>query len=154
MGQNVFAGSGVMVGNGVKIQNNVSLYEGVRLEDKVFVGPSVVFTNVVNPRSGIERKDQFKATLVKKGATIGANSTLICGIEVGSFALIGAGSVVTKNVADFALVYGNPAKQHGWVSKAGHRLEFDDQNKAICPEAGEVYDLINEGFAWKCRIGQ
>lgn len=152
LGQNVFIGSRVIIGNGVKIQNNVSVYEGVELEDEVFVGPSVVFTNVINPRSGIERKDQFKSTLVGKGSSIGANTTLICGIEVGKFALIGAGSVVTKNVPDFAMVYGNPAKHQGWVSMAGHRLSFDSENKALCPENGESYRLINEGFEWKCSL--
>ena len=154
LGQNVFIGSKVSIGKGVKIQNNVSVYEGVKLEDEVFVGPSVVFTNVINPRAGIERKDEFKSTLVGKGASIGANSTLICGVTVGRYALIGAGSVVTKEVPDFAMVYGNPAKQQGWVSKAGHKLSFDTDNNAQCPETGETYRLINEGFEWKCILAE
>lgn len=142
LGQNVFVGNEVKIGDEVKIQNNVSVYEGVILEDEVFCGPSMVFTNVINPRSGIERKDEFNETLVKRGATIGANAVIICGNTIGRYALIGAGAVVTKDVPDFALMIGNPARQEGWVSKAGHRLNFND-NQAKCPETGECY--VQEG---------
>ena len=121
LGMNVFVDNNVRLGKGVKVQNNVSLYNGVVLEDDVFVGPSAVFTNVINPRSFIERKDEFKATLVKKGATIGANATILCGIEIGAYALIGAGAVVTTDVPDFALMVGNPARQVGWVDEKGNK---------------------------------
>lgn len=140
LGQNVFIDKNVVVGNGVKVQNNVSLYNGVIIEDDVFLGPSVVFTNVINPRSFIERKTEFKKTLVRKGASIGANATIVCGVEIGEYALIGAGSVVTKNALPFSLIYGNPAKHQGWVSKAGHRLHLIDGN-AVCPATGERYRL-------------
>lgn len=141
LGQNVFIGKGAVLGAGVKVQNNVSIYDGVVCEDRVFIGPSAVFTNVINPRSFIERKDEYRKTLVRFGATIGANATILCGVEIGTFALIGAGSVITKDVPDFALVVGNPGKQMGWVSEAGHRLSFDASNRAICPENGTVYEL-------------
>ncbi len=141
LGQNVYIDSNVIVGNGVKIQNNVSVYNGVIIEDDVFLGPSMVFTNVINPRSFIERKSEFKKTIVQKGATIGANATIICGIEIGKYAMIGAGSVVTKSVADFALMMGNPAKQTGWVSMAGLKLKFDSDNRAKCPQTGDIYTL-------------
>jgi UDP-2-acetamido-3-amino-2,3-dideoxy-glucuronate N-acetyltransferase len=144
LGQNVFVDNNVVVGNGVKIQNNVSLYSGVVIEDDVFLGPSVVFTNVINPRSFIERKAEFKKTLVQKGATIGANATVVCGVEIGGHALVGAGSVVTKNVLPFSLVYGNPARHRGWVSKAGHRLLFKGSD-AACPATGERYLLNDNG---------
>ena len=141
IGQNVFIDNGVIIGNGVKIQNNVSVYNGVVCEDEVFIGPSVVFTNVINPRSAVERKHEFKKTIIKKGATIGANATIICGIEIGSYAMIGAGAVVTKNVKPYALVLGNPAKQIGWVSEQGHRLIFEERGNAVCEESGEEYYL-------------
>lgn len=141
IGQNVMIGNKVVLGQHVKVQNNVSVYEGVVCEDDVFIGPSVVFTNVINPRSAIERKDQFRATLVKRGATIGANATVICGHTIGSYAMIGAGAVVTKDILDHALVVGNPAKQIGWVSVNGHRLHFDTAGFAKCPESKEVYEL-------------
>lgn len=151
LGQNVFVASGVTLGNGVKVQNNVSLYTGIVCEDDVFLGPSAVFTNVINPRSFIERKTEYRDTLVKKGASIGANSTIICGVTIGAFSLIGAGAVVTKSVPDFGLVMGNPARQAGWVSRYGHRLTFDDQGKAICPESGAIYyleqDIVREDSA-------
>lgn len=140
LGQNVFVANGVILGNGVKVQNNVSLYTGVVCEDEVFLGPSMVFTNVINPRSFVERKAEFRPTLVKKGASIGANATVICGVTLGQYCLIGAGAVVTKDVPDFALVTGLPAKQAGWVSRLGHRLEFKDGH-AVCPESGEAYTL-------------
>ena len=144
LGQNVFIDNDVEVGNRVKIQNNVSLYNGVRIEDDVFLGPSAVFTNVINPRSFIERKSEFKKTIIRKGATIGANSTIVCGVEVGTYAFIGAGSVLTKNVKSFALVYGNPAQQRGWVSKSGYRLVFNENGEANCPQTGERYRLVGE----------
>lgn len=140
LGQNVFVGSMVKLGNNVKVQNNVSVYEGVVCEDDVFIGPSMVFTNVINPRSAIERKTEFKTTLVKKGATIGANATIICGINIGEYAMIGAGAVVTKDVKPYALVTGVPARQTGWVSRAGNVLGDD----LICPETGEKYNLAGE----------
>lgn len=140
LGQNVFVDNNVTIGNGVKIQNNVSVYNGVVVEDDVFLGPSMVFTNVINPRSFIERKTEFKPTLIQKGATVGANATIVCGVSIGYFALIGAGSVVTKDVPAYALVYGSPARVQGWVSKRGHRLNFTD-GRAICPESGEHYVL-------------
>ena len=141
LGQNVMIAPGVKVGNGVKIQNNVSLYAGVTCEDDVFIGPSAVFTNVVIPRSFLERKTEFRPTRVKRGASVGANATIICGVTIGSYALIGAGAVVTRDVPDFAQVVGNPAKQMGWVSRYGHRLHFNDQGQATCPESGERYLL-------------
>ncbi len=129
-GQNCVVGGNVKIGNGVKVQNNISIYEGVEVEDDVFLGPSMVFTNVVNPRSFIVRKEEFKKTLLKKGCSIGANATIICGCTIGRYALIGAGCVVNKDIKDFALVVGVPARQIGWVSKAGHRLEFDENGFA------------------------
>ncbi|MDX1638060.1 MAG: acyltransferase [Balneolaceae bacterium] len=141
LGQNVFVGDNVEIGDRVKIQNNVSVYEGVICEDEVFLGPSMVFTNVRNPRSGIDRSDQFETTLVRKGATVGANATIVCGHTVGRYAFIGAGAVVTRDVPDYALVVGNPARQVGWMSRSGQRLEFDDQHQATCPETGNIYIL-------------
>jgi UDP-2-acetamido-3-amino-2,3-dideoxy-glucuronate N-acetyltransferase len=141
LGQNVFVASGVVVGDHCKVQNNVSLYKGVTCRDGVFIGPSVVFTNVMNPRARIERKEEFRPTLVKEGATIGANSTVLCGISIGAYSFIGAGSVVTRDVPDYALVYGNPAKAHGWMSRRGLRLDFDSSGAATCPESGEQYRL-------------
>lgn len=153
LGQNVFIASNVVLGNHVKVQNNVSVYEGVICEDDVFLGPSMVFTNIINPRSGIARKDQYVKTVVKKGATIGANATIVCGNEIGEYAFIGAGAVVTKPVAPYALVTGNPAKQTGWMSEYGHRLHFDKEGKAICPESKEEYYLVNETVSKK-KMGQ
>jgi UDP-2-acetamido-3-amino-2,3-dideoxy-glucuronate N-acetyltransferase len=144
VGQNVFIDNNTQIGNGVKIQNNVSIYTGVVLEDEVFVGPSVVFTNVIDPRSFIERKHEFRKTVIRKGASLGANATILCGIEIGSYAMVGAGAVVTKNVPAYAVVRGNPARHEGWVSKAGRKLVFDAQNMAICPENGETYKINNE----------
>lgn len=143
LGQNVFIAGKVILGNGVKIQNNVSVYEGVICEDDVFLGPSCVFTNIINPRSFVERKSEFKPTLIKKGASIGANATIICGNTIGSFAMIGAGAVVTKDVPNYALVVGNPAKQKGWVSQLGHTLQFDNNGIATCPESGQLYKFEN-----------
>jgi UDP-2-acetamido-3-amino-2,3-dideoxy-glucuronate N-acetyltransferase len=148
LGQNVLVSPRVTLGNNVKVQNNVSLYTGVVCEDDTFLGPSMVFTNVINPRSFIERKNEFRTTLVKKGATIGANATVICGVTIGAFALIGAGAVVTKDVPDFALVMGNPARQAGWVSRYGHRLEFGSDNRAVCPETGETYEKTGDTVTW------
>ena len=133
IGQNVFVDNDAIIGNGVKIQNNVSVYNGVILEDGVFVGPSAVFTNVINPRSFIERKTEFKNILVKKGATIGANATIVCGLSIGEYALIGAGAVVTKDVPAYGLMMGNPARQKGWISEQGHTLHFDDDRERIFP---------------------
>lgn len=144
IGQNVVVSPGVKLGTNVKVQNNVSIYTGVICEDDVFLGPSMVFTNITNPRSAIIRRDQYKKTLVKKGASIGANATVICGNEIGEYALIGAGAVITKPVKPYALVVGNPAKQIGWVSEYGHRLTFDKEGIAVCPESGEKYRLENE----------
>ena len=141
LGQNVMVAPDVRLGNGVKVQNNVSLYTGLICEDDVFIGPSAVFTNVLNPRSFLERKNEFRPTLLRKGASIGANATIICGITLGEYCLIGAGAVVTKSVPAFALVLGNPARQRGWVSRLGHRLTFDMQGAAVCPESGERYRL-------------
>ena len=143
LGQNVLVASGVILGNNVKVQNNVSLYEGVICEDDVFIGPSAVFTNVINPRSAISRKDQYKKTIIHKGATIGANATIICGIEIGSFAFIGAGAVVTKDVLPYSLVFGNPGRHVGWMSERGLRLQFNPNGKAKCDESGDVYSLAN-----------
>ena len=143
LGQNVYVASHVTLGNNVKVQNNVSIYEGVVCEDDVFLGPSMVFTNVVNPRSAVVRKNEFKKTLVRKGATIGANATILCGIEIGEFAFIGAGAVVTKNINSYALVTGNPAKQTGWMSEAGHKLEFNSAGIAICVDSDQQYKFEN-----------
>jgi len=142
IGQNVVVSPQVVLGKNVKVQNNVSIYTGVICEDDVFLGPSMVFTNVINPRSAINRKDEYKQTMVKKGATIGANATIVCGHNIGEYALIGAGAVVTKEVTNFALVVGNPARQIGWVSEYGHRLIFDEKGIAVCPESNEQYQLI------------
>lgn len=147
IGQNVVISPQVRLGNGVKVQNNVSVYTGVECEDDVFLGPSCVFTNVVNPRSAVARKDQFKPTLVRQGASIGANATVVCGHVIGRYAMIGAGSVVTKDVPDYALVVGNPARQTGWVSEYGHKLQFDTQGEARCPESGQRYRLTNGGVS-------
>jgi UDP-2-acetamido-3-amino-2,3-dideoxy-glucuronate N-acetyltransferase len=141
LGQNVVVSPQVILGDKVKVQNNVSIYTGVICEDEVFLGPSMVFTNVINPRAGIQRKSEFKNTLVRKGASIGANATIICGITIGAYAMIGAGAVVTKNVPDYALVVGNPAKQLGWVSEHGNRLIFDANSMGWCPETNQVYQL-------------
>ena len=143
IGQNVVISSNVVLGNNVKVQNNVSIYEGVICEDDVFLGPSMVFTNVINPRSAIVRKHQYKTTLVKKGASIGANATIVCGNTIGAYAFIGAGAVVTKEVPDFALIVGNPGRQKGWVSEFGHKLIFDSNHLAICEESGQTYFLEN-----------
>jgi len=143
IGQNVFIASHVKLGNNVKVQNNVSIYEGVICEDDVFLGPSMVFTNVINPRSTVSRKHEFKPTLVRKGASIGANATIICGNEIGEYALIGAGAVVTKAVLPYSLVVGNPAVQTGWVSQLGCRLQFDADGRAHCGQSGEQYFLNN-----------
>lgn len=143
IGQNVVVSPGVVLGNNVKVQNNVSIYTGVICDDDVFLGPSMVFTNIINPRSAVIRRDQYIETRVKKGASIGANATIICGNSIGSYALIGAGSVVTKDVPDYGLVLGNPARHVGWVSEYGHRLEFDSEGKAVCPESGQEY--LKEG---------
>jgi UDP-2-acetamido-3-amino-2,3-dideoxy-glucuronate N-acetyltransferase len=145
LGQNVVISPDVVLGNNVKVQNNVSIYTGVICEDDVFLGPSMVFTNVINPRSAINRKNQFAKTLVKKGASIGANATIICGIEIGEYAFIGAGSVVTREVPPFALVMGNPARQTGWLSERGHKLKFNNEGIAVCPENNETYVLGSSG---------
>ena len=142
IGQNVFVDKGVIIGNGVKIQNNVSVYNGVIIEDDVFLGPSMVFTNVINPRSFIERKQEFKTTRVRRGATIGANATIVCGVEIGEYALVGAGAVITTDVFPFALVAGNPARQMGWVSERGHRLDFEEGD-FFCSEEQQRYTLKN-----------
>ncbi|WP_408029177.1 acyltransferase [Tenacibaculum xiamenense] len=139
IGQNVVVSPKVILGQNVKVQNNVSIYTGVICEDNVFLGPSMVFTNITNPRSEINRKNEFKTTLVKHGASIGANATIICGVTIGEYALIGAGSVVTKDVPQYGLVVGNPSKQIGWVSKYGHRLNFDEKGEAVCPESNVLY---------------
>ncbi|MDE1205665.1 acyltransferase [Tenacibaculum larymnensis] len=141
IGQNVVVSPKVVLGNNVKVQNNVSIYTGVTCEDDVFLGPSMVFTNVINPRSAIKRQDQYLETIVKKGASIGANATIVCGNNIGEYAFIGAGAVVTKEVQPYALVVGNPSKQIGWISEYGHRLTFDKDGLAICPESGEKYML-------------
>jgi UDP-2-acetamido-3-amino-2,3-dideoxy-glucuronate N-acetyltransferase len=141
IGQNVVISPEVVLGNNVKVQNNVSIYTGVICEDDVFLGPSMVFTNVTNPRSAVNRRGSYERTLVKRGASIGANATIVCGNDIGEFAFIGAGTVVTKAVKPYALVVGNPARQIGWMSEYGHRLQFDDTGKATCPESGEVYQL-------------
>lgn len=144
LGQNVVVSPKVILGNNVRVQNNVSIYEGVICEDDVFLGPGAVLTNVINPRSAINRKSEFKKTLIKKGATIGANATIVCGNTINEYAFIGAGAVVTKDVPAYALIMGNPGVQAGWMSESGHKLEFDENNKAVCPESGEEYVLENE----------
>lgn len=143
LGQNVFIANGVILGNNVKIQNNVSLYTGVICEDDVFLGPSAVFTNVINPRSAVNRKADYKQTIIGKGASIGANTTLVCGNKIGQYAFIGAGAVVTKEVPDFALVIGNPGKVKYFMSRLGHKLVFSAEGQAFCPESGEKYVLEN-----------
>lgn len=143
LGQNVVVAKGVELGRNVKVQNNVSLYTGVICEDDVFLGPSMVFTNISNPRSEIVRRGQYEVTRVRKGASIGANATIICGNEIGRYAFVGAGAVVTKSVEPYALMLGNPARHAGWMSEYGHRLEFDEEGKASCPESGEQYKLEN-----------
>ena len=143
LGQNVVVSPEVILGTNVKVQNNVSIYTGVICEDDVFLGPSMVFTNVINPRSAIVRKNEYRQTRVGKGASIGANATIVCGNDIGPYALIGAGAVVTKSVPAYALVMGNPARQTGWVSEYGHKLLFDDDGWAICPESGEEYRLLD-----------
>jgi UDP-2-acetamido-3-amino-2,3-dideoxy-glucuronate N-acetyltransferase len=144
IGQNVVISPGVVLGRNVKVQNNVSIYEGVTCDDDVFLGPSMVFTNVINPRSAIIRKGQYSKTHVGKGASIGANATIVCGHDIGAYAFIGAGAVVTKTVLPFALVVGNPAKQIGWISEYGHRLEFNEENIAVCFESSQEYLLEND----------
>lgn len=141
IGQNVVVSPDVVLGKNVKIQNNVSIYTGVVCEDDVFLGPSMVFTNVINPRSAVNRKNEYARTFVRKGATIGANATIVCGIELGEFCFIGAGAVVIRSVPAYALVVGNPARQTGWMSEYGHKLKFDKDGKAICPESNVVYEL-------------
>jgi UDP-2-acetamido-3-amino-2,3-dideoxy-glucuronate N-acetyltransferase len=141
IGQNVVISPGVKLGKNVKVQNNVSIYTGVVCEDDVFLGPSMVFTNIINPRSAIIRKDSYVSTLVEKGATIGANSTIVCGNRIGKYSFIGAGAVVTKDVKPYALVVGNPARHTGWMSEYGHKLQFDDSGFAICSESGEKYKI-------------
>lgn len=143
IGQNVVISPKVTLGNNVKVQNNVSIYSGVICEDDVFLGPSMVFTNVINPRSSVNRRNQYLETIVKRGASIGANATIVCGNPIGEYAFIGAGAVVTKEVPAYALLVGNPAKQIGWMSTFGHRLEFDANNEAVCPESNERYKLEN-----------
>ncbi len=144
IGQNVVVSPQVVLGDNVKVQNNVSIYTGVVCEDDVFLGPSMVFTNVINPRSAVVRKDEYRQTKVCKGASIGANATIICGNTIGAYAMIGAGAVVTKEVLPYALVVGNPSRQIGWVSEYGHRLNFDDRGLAICPETNQKYQLQNK----------
>jgi len=143
LGQNVVISPEVVLGNNVKVQNNVSIYTGVVCDDDVFLGPSMVFTNVTNPRSAVNRRSQYARTHVGRGASIGANATIVCGHDIGQFAFIGAGAVVTKNVPDFALVVGNPSRQIGWMSEYGHRLSFDAQGRATCPESQQEYELKN-----------
>jgi UDP-2-acetamido-3-amino-2,3-dideoxy-glucuronate N-acetyltransferase len=141
IGQNVVISPGVKLGKNVKVQNNISIYTGVICEDDVFLGPSMVFTNVINPRSAIIRKDSYHSTIVEKGASIGANSTIVCGNKIGTYSFIGAGAVVTKEVKPYALVVGNPARQTGWMSEYGHKLNFDNSGLATCPESGERYRI-------------
>jgi|SRR5690625_86449 len=144
IGQNVVISPGVVLGNNVKVQNNVSIYTGVKCEDDVFLGPSMVFTNVINPRSAISRRDQFMPTLVRKGATIGANATILCGIEIGKYGFVGAGAVITKNIKSYELWVGNPARRIGWMSEYGCRLHFNRERIAICTESKEKYRLIDD----------
>ncbi len=144
IGQNVVVSPHVVLGNNVKVQNNVSIYSGVKCEDDVFLGPSCVFTNVINPRSKVNRRGQYTPTIVERGASIGANATIVCGNTIGEFAFIGAGTVITKDVKKYALVIGNPGRQIGWMSEYGQRLKFDDKGFGICSESGELYQLIND----------
>ena len=143
IGQNVVVSPEVVLGNNVKVQNNVSIYTGVICEDDVFLGPSMVFTNVINPRSGVNRRGNYSVTHVRKGASIGANATIVCGVTLGEYCFIGAGAVVTKDVKPYALVVGNPARQSGWMSEFGHKLLFDGEGLAKCPESGELYKLVS-----------
>jgi UDP-2-acetamido-3-amino-2,3-dideoxy-glucuronate N-acetyltransferase len=152
IGQNVVISPEVVLGNNVKVQNNVSIYTGVICEDDVFLGPSMVFTNVMNPRSAVNRRDSYLKTIVKQGASIGANATIVCGHDIGRYAFIGAGAVVTKHVPDYALVVGNPARQIGWMSEYGHRLNFDENGMAECPESGQKYRLVDSGHALSVQI--
>lgn len=151
IGQNVVISPKVILGNNVKVQNNVSIYTGVICEDDVFLGPSMVFTNVSNPRSAVIRKDKYLTTIVKKGASIGANATIVCGNTIGEYAFIGAGAVVTRDVKPYALVMGNPAKQTGWMSKYGHKLFFNENGEAICPESNEIYVINNNQVSKKIK---
>ena len=144
IGQNVVVSPGVILGQNVKVQNNVSIYEGVTCDDDVFLGPSMVFTNVTNPRSGVNRRGQYSKTHVGKGATIGANATIVCGHDIGEYAFIGAGTVVTRQVLPYALIVGNPGRQIGWMSRYGHRLEFDNAGFAVCPESKQQYRLVDD----------
>ena len=144
LGQNVMVASRAVLGNNVKVQNNVSIFAGVECEDDVFLGPSMVFTNVINPRSAVNRRGEYQRTRVRKGATIGANATIVCGHDIGAYAFIGAGAVVTKEVLPYALVVGNPSRQVGWMSKYGHRLTLNEDHQATCPESGEQY-ILQEG---------
>ena len=150
-GQNVVVSPDVILGRNVKVQNNVSIYTGVICEDDVFLGPSMVFTNVINPRSSVLRRGQYARTIVRRGASIGANATIVCGNEIGEFAFIGAGTVVTKNVPAYALFVGNPGRQTGWMSEYGHRLHFDDSGIAVCPESHEKYRLTEDGLVIKIK---
>lgn len=144
IGQNVVVSPGVILGNNVKVQNNVSIYEGVTCDDDVFLGPSMVFTNVVNPRSAVNRRGQYSRTHVGKGVSIGANATIVCGHDIGEYAFIGAGTVVTKTILPYALIVGNPGKQVGWMSEYGHRLHFNESRIAVCPESAQEYELKNQ----------
>jgi UDP-2-acetamido-3-amino-2,3-dideoxy-glucuronate N-acetyltransferase len=157
IGQNVVVSPGVTLGKNVKVQNNVSIYTGVICEDDVFLGPSMVFTNIKNPRSAIIRKDQYTETIVRRGASIGANATIVCGITIGEFAFIGAGAVVVKDVPPYALILGNPGRRVGWMSEFGHRLEFDENGVAVCPESGEKYELkdgsVSKIGIWNLEFG-
>lgn len=144
LGQNVMVGKDVIVGNNVKVQNNVSIYEAVVVEDDVFIGPSAVFTNVINPRATVSRKHEYRPTILRKGSTIGANATILCGIEIGAYAFVGAGAVVTSSVKPYSLVIGNPARHEGWISENGHRLRFRPDGIAVCPESGSEY-VFSEG---------
>ncbi|HEX8426177.1 acyltransferase [Hymenobacter sp.] len=143
LGQNVFIADGVRLGRNVKVQNNVSLYSGVECADDVFIGPSAVFTNVLNPRAAVVRRHEYQATVLARGVSIGANATIVCGVQLGEYAFVGAGSVVTKDVAPYALVYGNPARRRGWMSAHGHQLAFTEAGQATCPESGEQYLLAD-----------
>lgn len=152
IGQNVVVSPEVVLGKNVKVQNNVSIYTGVICEDDVFLGPSMVFTNITNPRSAVVRRGHYEKTTVKRGASIGANATIVCGHDIGEFAFIGAGTVITKHVPAYALIVGNPGKQIGWMSEYGHRLKFDESGTAVCPESGEKYEL-KEGKVRKMTEG-